>query len=296
MHHNDQLGDHVLNQIRSLPFWRAVENRTAVAIVGSVGAGLGDRYSDIDVYILVPENDSMALYESLKTGYMDDTIEILNPRAFQFNEFPMIVLKDVDGHIRPMVFESLEENVRRYDDVDRWVCCNCIPLHDPMSRLASLRSLSASYPPHILNRKLIRHYWFMRDNLGSLKKPLERGQKETISLLCVQGISHLLKFCILAEGKPYPYDKWLYQIAMETTLGNVVGQYVNALFEELHRPDIVYEQPVEYVRPGHRNAPYEQYKIYHILAVMQKVLEEHMPVLAKDQDALSDRIGAWKPR
>ena len=232
-----------------------------------------------------------------KKGYEEGTIDVLNPRAFQFDEFPMVSFAKVDGHHRAMVFESLEENVRNYNDVDRWVCRNCIPLHDPKGRLESLRAESTEYPPHVLNRKLIRHYWFLRDNLWSTKKPLERGQKETVSLLCLQGISHLLKFCILAEGKPYPYDKWLYRVAIETKLGTLVREYVDALFEEIHRKDIVYEESLEYVnKPGHRNEQYENYRIYHILNAMGKVLENNMPELKKDRYALSDRIGAWQPR
>ena len=296
MQYDDQLGSNVLNQIRSLPFWMDFENRVAVAIVGSVGAGMGDVHSDLDVYILVPEKDSLPLYENYKKGYEEGSIDVLNPRAFQFDEFPMVRLAEVDGHHRAMVFESIEENVRNYNDVDRWVCLNCIPLHDPQGRLESLRAESAEYPPHILNRKLIRHYWLMCDNLWSTKKPLERRQRETVSLLCLQGISHLLKFCILAEGKPYPYDKWLYRVAIETKLGNLVREYVNAIFEEIHRKDIVYEEPVEYIQPGHRNEQYENYRIYHIMNVMMKVLEDKMPELKKDRYALSDRIGAWKPR
>ena len=83
--YNDQLGTNVLNQICSMPFWGDFENRVAVAIVGSVGAGLGDEHSDLDVYILVPEKDSKPLYEICKKGYEEGTIEVLNPRAFQFD-------------------------------------------------------------------------------------------------------------------------------------------------------------------------------------------------------------------
>jgi hypothetical protein len=296
MEYDDRLGSNVLNQIRSLPFWEDFEDRVAVAIVGSVGAGIDDVNSDLDVYLLVPEEDSIPLYENYKRGYEESTIDVLTPRAFQCDEFPIVKLGDMDGHHQAIVFESIEENVRNYSDVDRWVWRNSIPLHDPHRRLESLRAESAEYPSQILNRKLIRHYWFLRDNFWSTKKPLERGQRETISLLCVQGISHLLKFCVLAEGKPYPYDKWLYRVAIETNLGRMVRRYVDALFEEIHRKDIIYEKPAEYVKPGHRNEQYENYRIYHLLNLIRKALEDSMPDLKKDKYALSDRIGAWKPR
>jgi len=296
MQYDDQLGAIVLDRVKSLPFWSEYETHVAVAIVGSVGAGISDSHSDIDVYIYVPEKLSMALYEEYKRGYEEDTIDVFNPRAFDFDEFPMSRLEGIGGHCRAMDFESIEESVRNYDDVERWVCLNCIPLHDPTGRLEALRAESAEYPPRILNRKLVRHYWLLRDQLWSIKKPLERGQRETVSLQCVEGISHLLMFCILADGRPYPYNKWLYRVAMETELGKLVRQYVDALFGEIHRKDIVYEEPPEYVRPGHRDEQFENYRIFHILNAMRKVFEENMPRLEKDRYALWDRIGAWKPR
>ncbi len=105
MQYDDQLGSTVLNQIHSLPFWRDFENRLAVAITGSVGAGMGDEHSDLDVEILVPEKDSIPLYENYKKGYEEGTIDVLNPQAFLFDEFPMVRLAEVDGHHRAMVFE-----------------------------------------------------------------------------------------------------------------------------------------------------------------------------------------------
>jgi len=296
MQYDERLGSIVMDQVVSLPFWQEFKNQVAVAIVGSVGAGIGDMLSDLDVYLFVPEKDSMPLYEHYKKGWQDGTIDVLNPRAFQFNEFPMVRFAEIDGHHRVMVFESLEQNVRNYEDVDRWVCLNSIPLHDPQGRLESLCTESTCYPAHILNRKLIRHYWLLCDNFSSTRKPLDRGQKETVSLISHQGISHLLKFCLLAEGKPYPYDKWLYRVAVQTKIGKKVRTSLEALFAELHRTDILYEIPQAYVKPGHRNEQYENYRIYHLQNTIIKILDENMPELQIDSSALLDRIGAWKPR
>jgi hypothetical protein len=195
-----------------------------------------------------------------------------------------------------MVFESKEENVCNYNDVERWIYLNSIPLHDPSGRLHYLRKQSAEYPAFILNRKMIRHYWLLSEIFGSTKNPLERADKETVSLLCIQGLDHLLKYCILAEGKPYPYTKWLYRVAMETRLGKLLREYIDALFKEIHKGDIVYEKPSEYVKPGHRNELLENYRIYHIVTEMRAVFEANRPRGGKDKYALNDRIGAWKPR
>ena len=86
MQYDDQLGSNVLNQIRSLPFWMDFENRVAVAIVGSVGAGMGDVHSDLDAYLLVPEIDSLPLYENYQKGYAEGSIDVLTTKSL-FHEY-----------------------------------------------------------------------------------------------------------------------------------------------------------------------------------------------------------------
>jgi hypothetical protein len=285
-----------MDQVRALPFWDKHHKKLAVSIVGSVGAGLDDEYSDIDVYVLLRESDSMAIYEVCKHGYKTGSVDVLNPRAFQLDEFPMLKLRDLHGHINPIVFESIETNVRSFNDVERWICLNSITLHDPARMAASLKSEAAVYPFQILNRKLIRHRWMVHDFLWSTKVPLERGQKKAVSLLCANGISNLLKLCILNEGNPYPYDKWLYDVAIQTPLGELTRQYVDLLFEEIHRPNIVVEVPDQYAEPEGRNVEYERFRIYHIILALLQTIDSNLPKRQKDNDALSDRIGAWKPR
>jgi hypothetical protein len=265
----------IVDQLLSLPFWQDYWDRTSVAVAGSVGAGLGDEHSDLDVQILVSGADYGRLYELYKEAWEAGVVEVLNPRAFLFDEFPLMYLSGIDGHYKVTAYEPIAEKVRSFDDVERWVYANSIPIHDPGGRLASLMLEAEHYPADILNEKLSHHYYQCMNNFWPTKGPLKRGQKESVSILCAQGISHVLKFCILADGKPFPYDKWLYRIAIETQLGKLLRPYIDAIFTEMHRDEIVYEKPENYVQPGHRNEPYENYRIYYQFLAMREVLDAH---------------------
>ncbi len=263
---DDHLKERIFDQLLSLPFWKDYWSRASVAVVGSVGAGFGDEHSDLDIHVLVSKADHDPLYGLYKKGMEAGDINILNPRAFLFDEFPLTYLAGIDGYYQVVAYEPIEKRIRVFDDVERWVYANCKPIHDPTGRLASIVDEAEQYPAAVLNEKLCHHYYQSLSNFWPTKGPLARGQKETVSLLCVQGISHLLKFCVLADGGPFPYDKWLYRTATATPLGKLLHPYIDAMFAEIHSNDIVYEKP-------------ENYRIYHLFDAMRKVLDANRPKL-----------------
>ena len=96
---------------------------------------------------------------------------------------------------------------------------------------------------------------------------------ESVTLICMQSISHLLKFFCLCDGKPFPYEKWLYHVGLESTLGTKTRRYVDAIMAEIRRDHVVYEKPTAYVRSGHRNEEYENYRIYHLFMLLFEEIE-----------------------
>ena len=141
----------ILTQILSLSFWKDFWNRTSVIVVGSIGAGMGDSHSDLDIHILVPVEDYRPLYDLYKKGADAGKIDILNPRAFLFDEFPLVNLSGIDGHYQVLAFELIEEKMRAFNDVERWVYLNSESLHDSSGRFESLKEETAEYPPDVLN-------------------------------------------------------------------------------------------------------------------------------------------------
>ena len=91
---------------------------------------------------------------------------------------------------------------------------------------------------------------------------------ESVTLICMQTISHLLKFFCFCDGKPFPYEKWLYQVGLETTLGSRTRRYVEAIMADIRLDHVVYEKPTAYVDPGHRNEKFENYRLYHLFELL----------------------------
>jgi hypothetical protein len=85
-------------------------------------------------------------------------------------------------------------------------------------------------------------------------------------------LSHFFKYCCFLESRSYPYDKWLYQVAMQTKLGNDIKREVDILFDEILKAHITIEKPPFFVKPGHRNQEFEKYRLYHTwLRIKEKV-------------------------
>ena len=95
---------------------------------------------------------------------------------------------------------------------------------------------------------------------------LEPG-KGTGSAL-VQAVAHLLKYCCLCDGAPFPHEKWLYQVGVATSLGKRIKGYVGDILTEVRRDHVVYEVPDAYVAPGHRNEAFEHYRLYHLFELL----------------------------
>jgi predicted nucleotidyltransferase len=260
----DAMTDHLL----SLDLWQEYRDRASVVLVGSCAAGLADTFSDVDVDVLIEQQD----YEPLLRLYWEavdrDAVRILNPRARLFHEFPMTYIPGVHGHYQLKLAAQIEERIRSMDDVTRWIYANSIAIADPRGLQARLCDLASRYPPDVLREKRLHHRGAALQYYWGIKSQLLRDHVVSLSLLSVQSISHLLKYCCLCDGKPFPHEKWLYQVAVTTSLGKRIVAHVDAILAEVRRKHVVYEVPDAYVEPGHRNEEFENYRLYHLFKLL----------------------------
>jgi hypothetical protein len=267
-----EIGPDVLAAIRncvaSLPLWSQHRRHSSVVLVGSRAAGLGDQYSDVDVHVLVSEPSFTELLQPIWSGVDRGTISILNPRARLFNEYPLTYIPGVDGHYQIKSADEIEARIRSVDDVLRWIYCNSVPITDESGLHGRIRRLAAQYAPDTLVEKRNHHLFAAKDYFYNLKTQLQRGHLESVALIVTQSISHLLKFFCFCDGRPFPYEKWLYQVGLETTLGTNVRRHVDAIMAEIRRDHVVYEKPTAYVNPGGRNEQFENYRLYHLFRLV----------------------------
>jgi hypothetical protein len=259
-----RLSEAIMACIRRIPDWERHGRTAAVVLSGSVAAGLSDDRSDIDVEVLLPEPSYGGLYDPFWQAVDKGAIGILNPRARRFHEYPIVPLPSVKGHYRIKAAETIEARIRAMDDVIRWIYGNTHALADPNGLHAKLQELAGRYPPGVAEEKRRNLLFLAKDCFYGLKMQLGRDHWQSICLLSVNAVVHLLKLCCLSDGKPYPYDKWLYRVAVETTLGRRLQPPVDAILAEAGRKTPIREEPDSLVRPGHRNEEFERYRLFHL--------------------------------
>ena len=256
----------IIEHFHSLEFWQSRWRNSAVAVIGSITRGVDDEFSDIDVRVLVPSKFWGPIYEHYRHAIEAGRIHVLNPAALKYDEFPVTYidgLEDVEYKLE--TFEYLERKVaHEYDDVLRWIHGSCTLLHDPTQRYADIRRQCASYPEDVWLEKLTEHYLAAWHGVGGAKNSLRRNEREAVVLSMSGAVSHLLKLCCLMDGKPPPYDKWLYREAMQTIAGKFLRPEFEKFFSELGHPELRRVVPDSYEKPDDRDADLEEFPIFDI--------------------------------
>jgi predicted nucleotidyltransferase len=263
-----QTQDAITGHFLSLDLWRDYRERASVVLVGSCAAGLADAFSDVDVDVLIEREDYEPLYQLYWEAVDREVMRILNPRARLFHEFPMTYIPGVHGHYQLKLAAQIEERIRSMDDVTRWIYAHSIAMADPRGLQARLYDLASTYPPDVLREKRLHQRRAAQEYYWGIKVQLQRDHAVSLALLCVQSISHLLKYCCLCDGEPYPHEKWLYQVAIATSLGKQIQPCVDKILAELRRDHVVYEVPSAYVDAGGRNETFENYRLYHLFKLL----------------------------
>jgi hypothetical protein len=267
----------ILEHFEGLDIWRECWEESAVAIVGSSLQALKDEFTDIDVLAFVPQAAYRALYEDYRNAVKAGRIEVLNPNAFQYDEFPLVVLPKTKGHYQVHTFEEVENIVGQYDDIIMWIHRNSLVLHDPSGRYGNLQKEAQAYPDQVWKKKVRFHYLEAYRAATSASNPLRRGDKKAVFLTMTDCLVHLLRLCCLLERRPFPYDKWLYREAIETAAGRELKPLLDNFFEELRRPELRRIEPTSYERPGHRNADLEAYPLHNFWRRAKRYFEQRLP-------------------
>jgi predicted nucleotidyltransferase len=272
-----EIRETIIVHFEGLELWRPHWPETAVAIVGSAVRGRADEFSDIDIAVYVPEKSYWEVYERYREAVEAGRVEIWDPAAFQYREFPFVVVAAVRGHYRVDTFEEPEGLAAEHDDVTMWVQQASETLHDPSGRYGRLREACAEYPEEVWREKVRFHFLEAVWTASGAGNPLRRDDRPGVVLTMTESLKHLLRLCCLLDRRPFPYDKWLYREALETTAGRELRDAFEGFFEELSRPEIRRVKPERYERPGHRNMDLEEFPLYMFWRKARNHLEQRLP-------------------
>jgi len=273
----DNTREAIFRHFEGLDFWSPYWRQSALVVAGSYARGTVDEFADVDVHVYVPEASFGPLYAHYRRAVDEGRIEVMNPAAFRYGEFPLVLMSGVRGHYRVYVFEEAERQIAGHDDVAMWVHQSSIVLHDPSGRYSAMRDAASSYPEDAWREKIRFHNLEAIEAAGAASNALRRNDLPAVTLTMTNCAAHALRVCCLLDRRPFPYDKWLYREALQTRAGRELEPLFEEFFEEIRKPVLTRERPVCYQRPGHRNADLEEFRLYALWLRIRSYLEAHWP-------------------
>jgi hypothetical protein len=164
--------------------------------------GIEDAFSDLDLWLLIPDSLLAAVDNHSQTRFF----------PFTFN--------GKEGHINVCSIEEFRQRVSACD----------FPLIAELRRAEVIQGNQNSVQS-LLERanhpmtETVREAWFryhyilMRQAHRALDNPIERGDAPTILFGVTATIEHALQAALVLDGEPYPYVKWLHHGATITPTG-----------------------------------------------------------------------------
>jgi predicted nucleotidyltransferase len=273
----DSVRDAILRHFEDLDFWRAHWKRSAVVVTGSTARGAVDEFADLDVNVYVPEASFDPLYADYQKAADDERVQVMNPKAFLYHEFPFVPMAGLHGHYRVYLFEDLERKIALHDDIAMWVHQTGIVVHDPSARYTTIQRAASAYPEDVWRERIRFHYLEAVLSAGAASNPLRRNDLNAVTLTMTDCVAHVLRLCCLLDRKPFPYDKWLYHEALQTQGGRELGPLLEEFLDEIRKPVLTRAKPVCYLQPGHRKADLEEFRLYVIWLQLRGYFEAHWP-------------------
>lgn len=174
----------------------------SLLLVGSRAAKLNDAWSDLDLWILGNKND----------------LAIDERNRYEIDKQLFFDRGDHEAHWSFYDYGDIETAVENWNDEFMWILGTSQIIHGESSRVLSIKDRCKLYPYEVAEKKLKRQFGKYCSLLGPLNMA---ARDKPISAFVVAGliIECLCKLCCLAESKPFPYTKWLTEVAKETRMG-----------------------------------------------------------------------------
>lgn len=142
--------------------------------------------------------------------------------------------------VRFKSYEWLRRDFARRLPVALWIYQHARVLRDPQGRFADiLRTQSEAFKeqlPSILRRK----YLEFRTDRHNLRHTVPAGMDLASRLIKASVVKLALELTLLAEGRPYPYKKWLFWAAeRETTQGKEIINLASRFWDETDKEEVI---------------------------------------------------------
>jgi hypothetical protein len=195
---------------------RDCADQCAIVLHGSTMMGIADQFSDIDLWLLLPDELHAQLCEQAGTGF------------FAFHD-----LHGKEGHLNAEPWSDYEHRLFGSCHMDTiYQLRSACVIQDQGGR--ARRLVDAARQPM---RDEVRRVWFryhyveMRGEHRSCDNPIERNDPVALLLALTKTLRHAMQAATVWDLSPYPYDKWLYQAAQQGPVGADVCRYVRNVMD-----------------------------------------------------------------
>jgi hypothetical protein len=199
----------------------------AVWVAGSVAAGLWDENSEFDVRLLLPDEEHTRLAAALREAHLWDPARDYRLRLKDrepFRRFP-------GARVHVLSTAQLGAEFAFELPVALWAHLHARVLQDPLGALeAQVRDGRERFRSELPGLQCEHYYLFREARNDMIPRIMPRRLSTVLAIKRGEAVREALRLCFLAEGKPYPYDKWLEVVAeRETECGSSVVTAVRAL-------------------------------------------------------------------
>jgi hypothetical protein len=172
---------------------------------GSTTRDVDDDFSDLDLWLLVPES----LLPLLTSG--------AGTRFFPFR------LQGKEGHVNVHAIEEFAQRLAACDLPLVAELRQTTRIAGPHETVSALVEQARQPMPQAVRAAWARyHYVLMRQAHRALDNPIERGDATTVFLGVAATVEHALRAALVLDGEPYPYVKWLHRAASTTPTGQKI--------------------------------------------------------------------------
>ena len=209
--------------------------RAALSVTGSVAFGAWDEHSDFDLQILLSDEDHSRLGRALRDAGLWDPARDFRLRLEDrepFRRFPGV-------EIRILSRSELAQEFRFRLPVALWNSTHAVTVQDPLGELgAATRAAERRFAESLDDLRCEHYYRFRQARNDLAPRVIPRRMATVLAIKRGEAVREALRLAFLADGKPYPYDKWLEVMAeRETRSGENIVTAVRALLAA--EPDTV---------------------------------------------------------
>jgi hypothetical protein len=216
------------NAFEIAAIYGALPQVEAVALAGSLGSGMGDAGSDLDLYVYVREEIPTAVRREIAEARAV-WAEVDNrfwETGDEWVEAGSGLGVDVMFRRKDWIEEQLDRLLRRYEAAVGYTTCvwhnvrTSHPLHDPSGWLAAILRLAGQTYPEPLRRAIVaKNHPILRRNLSSYTSQIERaanrGDRVSVNHRTAAFLASYFDILFALNRLPHPGEKRLVAFARE---------------------------------------------------------------------------------